>query len=124
MSPGPGDRGRRRLGARGEDAAAAWYEARGHEILDRNWRGEGGEIDLVVAAGSVVVFCEVKTRRSDAFGAPAEAVTLVKQARIRRLAAQWLRATRVTAGAVRFDVAAVRAIRGYAPQVDVLESAF
>ena len=66
---------RRALGAAGEDVAAAWYRAAGYEVLARNWRCREGELDLVVAGSGVVVFCEVKTRRGDAFGLPSEAVT-------------------------------------------------
>jgi putative endonuclease len=69
------------------------------------------------------VFCEVKSRTGDRFGQPVEAVTPVKQAKIRRLAARWLREHPVTAGArradLRFDVATVLGDR-----LDVLESAF
>lgn len=67
-----------------------------------------------------LVFCEVKTRRSVAFGSPAEAVTGAKQARIRRLAARWL-AERSTAGSgpIRFDVVAILPDR-----LDVIEAAF
>ena len=50
---------------------AAWYQARGYEVLARNWRCREGELDLVVAEGRLYVFCEVKTRTTDEFGARA-----------------------------------------------------
>lgn len=125
----PGGR-RQRLGARGEQLAADWYVARGYTVIARNWRCREGELDLVVARGGVLVFCEVKTRSSDRFGVPAEAVTFAKQRRLRTLAAQFL-AERATGGdndpgwdgrirrGIRFDVAAVTGGR-----VDVIEAAF
>jgi len=114
---------RRRLGASGEAAAAAWYEARGYEIVDRNWRVREGEIDLVVRNRHVIVFCEVKTRSSDRFGVPAESVTVSKQRRLRTLAARWLAAHPALRGEVRFDVASVTPA-GNVPIVAVLEAAF
>ncbi len=98
---------RRDLGARGEALVAAWYEARGCSVVDRNWRVREGEIDLVVADGSSIVFCEVKTRTTDLFGSPAAAVTPVKQRRLRVLAAKWLAASGRPPCPVRFDVASV-----------------
>ncbi len=117
------------LGARGEDAAVAWYAGASYEVLDRNWRCAEGEIDVVArsAAGDVVVFCEVKTRSSASFGSPFEAVTPAKQRRVRMLAVRWLRSAR-SPGAryerVRFDVAAVTPGPGGALEVEVLEDAF
>ncbi len=111
---------RRRLGRSGEELAADWYVAQGYNVLARNWRCAQGELDLVVARGPVVVFSEVKARSTDRFGAPAEAVTPAKQARIRRLAARWMaEAVPRRHGAVRFDVAAVTD-----GQVEVIEGAF
>ncbi len=115
---------RRALGAAGEDAVATWYEVAGYEVLDRNWRCRDGELDLVLAGPGVVVFCEVKTRRSDTFGTPAEAVTREKQLRIRRLAIQWLKERNARARSLRFDVASVRKHPGQAPVIEVLEAAF
>jgi putative endonuclease len=113
------------LGDAGEDLVARWYADAGYRVLDRNWRCREGELDVVVARESVLVFCEVKTRRSTAFGSPAEAVTVTKQRRIRTLAMRWLDAhPEARARTLRFDVASVLAERGRAPVVDVIESAF
>ncbi|MBS1846729.1 MAG: YraN family protein, partial [Actinobacteria bacterium] len=98
---------RRALGVSGESAAAAAYERAGYQVLDRNWRCREGEIDLVVARADRIVFCEVKTRTSTAFGSPASAVTPVKQRRIRRLALRWLAEHDEHRRDLRFDVAAV-----------------
>ena len=110
---------RRALGARGEEAVAAWYEARGYQVVARNWRCSAGELDLVARKGRTVVFCEVKTRSSAAFGTPAEAVTRRKQLRLRHLAVAWLDGAGAPARDLRFDVASV-----LAGQVEVLEGAF
>jgi putative endonuclease len=114
---------RQRLGALGEDAAKRWYEARGYEIVDRNWRVREGEVDLVARRGSMIVFCEVKTRSSDRFGVPVESVTATKQRRLRTLAGRWLAVHPAQRGDVRFDVASVTPA-GESPAVDVIESAF
>jgi len=71
------------LGRSGEERVADWYLGHGYEVVARNWRCPGGELDIVVARGRMVVFCEVKTRTSDRFGTPLESVTRAKQARIR-----------------------------------------
>lgn len=112
------DLSNRARGQWGEDLAAAHYRRRGDEILDRNWRSPTGELDLVVAHGDVIVFSEVKTRRTDAFGPAAAAVTVAKQRRIRRLAVEWLRA-HDRAGTIRFDVVAITG-----STVEVIEDAF
>ena len=111
---------RRALGARGEEIAAAWYEARGYEVVTRNWRCREGEIDLIVRSAGTYVFCEVKTRTTDAFGAPVEAVTRTKQMRVRRLAARWLEEEApVRPREIRFDVASV-----LGGTIEVVEGAF
>jgi putative endonuclease len=116
---------RRALGAAGEEAVARWYAAAGYDVIDRNWRCRAGEIDLVLARDRVLVFCEVKTRRSTAFGVPAEAVTVTKQRRLRTLAMQWLDAhPRSRTGTLRFDVASVLATRDGPPVIEVIEGAF
>ena len=103
---------RARFGRAGEDAAAAWLRRAGYRILDRNYRCPFGEIDIVAAKDDVVAFCEVKTRGTDRFGIPAEAVTPRKQARLRRLAARWLREHTCTRAEIRLDVVSVIARDG------------
>ena len=103
----------------GEDLAARWYLRHGYEVLARNWRCEHGELDLVLGAPGLVVFCEVKARASAEFGGPQGAVNHDKQRRLRRLAAVWLATERPAGVTVRFDVAAV--VNG---RIDVIENAF
>lgn len=119
---------REQLGARGEELAAAFLEARGYRIAARNWRPGtaelSGELDLVAVRGGVVAFVEVKTRRSEAFGGPFAAVTWSKQARIRALAAVFLRSAGLAARTVRFDVIGIVARVGQPPVVQHIPGAF
>jgi putative endonuclease len=111
---------RRDLGVSGEDLAAAWYEANGYTIVARNWRCRDGELDLIVRQGRRFIFCEVKARTTDAFGAPIEAITRTKQQRLRRLAARWIEeGDGPRPVEIRFDVASV-----LAGNIEVLEGAF
>jgi putative endonuclease len=95
------------LGAHGEQVAAAYLTDAGLRLLDRNWRCREGELDIVAREGDALVFCEVKTRRGTGFGHPVEAVTAVKQRRLRLLAQRWLAAHHEHASDVRFDVVGV-----------------
>lgn len=95
------------VGRYGEDVAARHLVELGYQLLHRNWRCELGEIDIVARDGDCLVVCEVKTRRSTAFGHPAEAVTARKAVRLRRLAARWLQETGLHPPQVRIDVVAV-----------------
>jgi putative endonuclease len=99
--------------------AARWYEEHGYVVVDRNWRCRDGEIDLVLTRARLLVFCEVKTRSSDAYGSPAAAVTPAKQARLRKLGMRWIDAQQMRPGTIRFDVACV-----IGREVRVIESAF
>ena len=110
----------RAYGDEGEGLAAAWYEARGYTVVARKWRCRDGELDLILRRDRMVIFCEVKRRRTVRYGTPAEAITTEKKQRIRHLAARWLRESQgPRAGEIRFDVAAV--LDG---EVTVLEGAF
>ena len=103
----------------GEQLAAAWYRGHGYEVVACNWRCPLGELDLIVRRGRLLVVCEVKARRTDAFGPAAAAVGPAKQQRIRRLAAVWLATSRQRWAEVRFDVVAITGER-----LEVVERAF
>ena len=77
-------------GAWAEDLAVAHLESHGLEVLHRNYRIRGGEIDIVMRDGTVLVFVEVKQRSSTAFGGALEAVTAQKMNLLRRAALQYL----------------------------------
>jgi len=111
--------GNKQTGIDGESLAAAWYEARGYEVLAKNWRCRQGELDLVLRNGRQVVFCEVKKRMGVAFGTPAEAVTHEKRQRIRHLAARWLEDAKPRPAEIRFDVVAV-----LGDEIEVVQGAF
>ncbi|MFE1644919.1 YraN family protein [Microbacterium sp. P01] len=80
------------LGRAGEDRAARYLETLGFTVLDRNWRASDGEIDIVAGSTDVLAVVEVKTRRSEGFGHPFEAIDARKRRRLRRLAFAWLAA--------------------------------
>lgn len=96
------------VGRFGEQLAAQRLTEAGMQILERNWRCREGELDIVAQDGHELVVVEVKTRSSDAFGVPAQAVTGAKAARIRTLTMLWLAGHRERSWPViRFDVVAV-----------------
>ncbi|HSE70002.1 MAG TPA: YraN family protein [Nocardioidaceae bacterium] len=106
------------LGAYGEALAARHLVEQGMVLLDRNWRCDAGEIDLVLREGRVLVVCEVKTRSSTAYGSPLEGVTTRKAARLRRLAARWLTEHGLRPDEVRIDLVGVLLPRGGRPEMD------
>jgi putative endonuclease len=108
----------------GERAAWETYRRRGYRLVARNWTSPLGEIDLVVARGDVLVFCEVKARTSSRLGGPHEAVTTAKQRRIRHLAAAFVAAERPRVADFRFDVASVTVHGRGPPDVHLFEDAF
>ncbi|WP_239310638.1 MULTISPECIES: YraN family protein [unclassified Frankia] len=112
------------LGRFGEDTAVRYLLQGGMEILDRNWRCAAGEIDIVARDGLCLVFCEVKTRSSDRYGTPAQAVVAGKAARIRRVAAQWLHDHEHELAVLRFDVVEVYRRRDSPIRVEHLRGAF
>lgn len=80
------------LGRAGEQRAAAHLSSLGYTILDRNWRCAQGEIDIVASRAGSLSIVEVKTRRSEAFGHPFEAIDERKRRRLWRLAFAWAQA--------------------------------
>lgn len=98
------------LGNQGESFAAEHLQRRGCRILTRNYRCKIGEIDIVAEDHGTLVFVEVKTRRSDRCGTPAEAVHYRKQQKIVQTAYWYLREHRMENSRCRFDVLEVYAV--------------
>ena len=94
----------KRLGERGEDAAAAYLERIGLTVVERNWRCPSGEIDIVALDEDVLVLCEVKTRKGVSKGTPEESVTPAKQKRYKRLASAYVQFAALEPVEMRFDV--------------------
>jgi putative endonuclease len=107
------------LGARGERLAAQWYRANGYQVVARNWTCDIGELDLVVRRGNELVIAEVKTRMTERFGSPFEAVGVAKQRKLRALASTWLSGSSEYFEEVRFDVVSI-----IGNNVSVIQAAF
>ena len=119
--------GRLGVGSEGERAAKTYLQAQGFRILHENYTTPLGEIDLIAQEGEVVVFVEVKARRSAEFGPPQASVTLAKQRQIVKVAELFLqRHRRLSRAACRFDVVAVT-FAGYEaskPEILLIRDAF
>lgn len=108
------------LGRAGEDRAARYLQSLGYALLDRNWRTRDGELDLVMTREGELIVVEVKTRSSEGFGHPLEAVDSRKQARLWRLAMAWIAAHPAAAQGRRLRIDAI-AITGRDPASAALE---
>ncbi len=109
---------RQALGAYGERVAERHLVAQGMVLLDRNWRCDAGELDLVLREGPTLVVCEVKTRSGTTHGSPLEGVTAEKAQRLRRLAARWVEAHAVHPPEIRIDLVGVLRPRSGPATVD------
>ena len=127
----PGGHGNQWLGRYGEQQAVRYLESTGYRVLERNWRCRHGEIDIVAEYiahrvgphGAPLVFIEVKTRTSNAFGHPFEAITAGKLRRMHVLARLWCAAHPGVGprSTVRLDVIGILAPGGKLPQIEHLE---
>ena len=117
-------RARQSLGRYGEDLACRELRRRGYAILARRFRTRFGEVDIVAKDGGTLVFVEVKTRRSTAFGGATAAVNAAKQRRLVNMARSYLLGLAGAAPPCRFDVVGVTAGAGRPPVVEVVRDAF
>lgn len=113
------------LGQSGGDFAVRYLRRKNYRIIKRNFRTKIGEIDIIASTGKTLVFCEVKTRLSRAYGHPIEAVTPSKQQTIRKVAELYLAMAKDVSGfdSVRFDVISILSA-GSSLEVTHLENAF
>jgi len=115
---------RRRLGQEGESAAEAYLRQKGYRIVARNLRLSVGELDVVAEDGQVLVFVEVKARRTDAFGGAIHAVHQRKQEKLIRLAAQYLARHHIKDRLCRFDVVLLQGTDTVGSQIEHIQNAF
>ncbi len=108
-------------GRYGEERAIEHLLGLGYEIIEKNHRIRRGEIDIIARHRGDIVFVEVKTRKSENFGTPAEAVNFRKQGKLRILAAAWLSSKGLSDAPCRFDVVSYT-LDG--EKMEVIENAF
>jgi putative endonuclease len=108
-------------GRGGENIACAYLKSKGYRVLSRNFTTEAGEIDVIFTDENTLIFGEVKTRFSDGYGFPAEAVTYRKRAAINRVASQYIKKFMLFGADVRFDIIEVYASEN---RVNHIENAF
>jgi putative endonuclease len=94
-------------GRLGEDEAVEYLAKKGYSIVTRNYRFGRGEIDIIAQDGEILVFVEVKARRSSSYGEPEDAVTGPKQKQIRKTAEGYLFEYSIEGVPCRFDVVAI-----------------
>jgi putative endonuclease len=102
----------KQLGTKGEDIAANHLEGQGVKIIERNWKCQAGEADIIARDNEDLVFIEVKTRSSTSAGFPEEAVTREKRRKYERIAMDYLFTHDLPSARVRFDVMALMVAEG------------
>ena len=113
----------RKQGDEGEQIAMRHLKRLGFEIVEMNYHFGHGEIDIVAKDGDTLVFCEVKTRKSDEYGDPEYAITPRKQQQIRKVALGYLVEHEIKDQECRFDVVAIRMFGG-PPKINYIKNAF
>ena len=112
-----------KFGTQSEALAAHYLELKGYRILENNYRNRIGEIDIIAKEGPVLVFVEVKARKTGRYGSPKNAVTEAKQLKISKTALAYLKKTGQLNRKARFDVVAIDA-RYSPPDIEVVKNAF
>ncbi|MFZ1080385.1 MAG: YraN family protein [Candidatus Kryptoniota bacterium] len=111
------------LGTKGENLASDFLKRNGFEIIERNFRYDRGEIDIIARKGKLITFCEVKTRTSSAYGGGETAVNFRKQQQIRKVAEGYIAERELDDYDFRFDVIVVEIRRG-STSIRIIENAF
>ena len=111
------------VGKKGESAAVRHLKKQGYKIIEQNYRTKAGEIDIIAREKKTLVFVEVKTRRSTAYGSPKWAVTPKKQKAISMAALYYLKMTDQTQADARFDVVSI-IFQGEDTRIELVRNAF
>lgn len=112
-----------RTGKQGEDIAIRHLQKLGYQILERNYRCPLGEIDIVAREGKAIIFVEVKSRKTEAFGEPEQAVGKAKQKKMSLLSLYYLEQNRCSSRDARFDVVAVKMLPS-GTEIKLIRNAF
>jgi len=110
-------------GKKGEALAVTYLENKGYTILETNWRFSRAEVDIIAMHGEILVFVEVKTRSSDYFGEPEEAVTERKKVLLTDAASMYMEKINHD-WEIRFDIISVLLKDVNKPQISHFEDAF
>ena len=110
-------------GQEGEQLAVRHLKRLGYRIICRNYRSPLGEIDIIARHRGVLVFVEVKSRRTETFGSPKLAVTSAKQRKLSQVAWHYLQQHNLTEASARFDVVTISRMQS-SPHLEVIEKAF
>ncbi|HFQ82117.1 MAG TPA: YraN family protein [Desulfobacterales bacterium] len=112
------------LGREGERLAGLYLQKSGYRIIERNFRFRGGEIDIIARQGEYLVFVEVKTRSTLAYGVPAAAVDVRKQWQIIQTARFYMAKHHIKEVAMRFDVVAILLPKSGKTLIELIPHAF
>jgi putative endonuclease len=115
---------RRDTGILGEKIASNFLKKRGYHIEEANYRCPEGEVDLIARHQDYLVFIEVRTKRSQAFGTPEESITATKEERLKNVAAYYQQTHDALPQQCRIDVVAIELdSRGRPSRIELIENA-
>lgn len=117
---------KQKKGNYGEDLAVKFLQEKGYDIVERNYRYGHGEIDIVAKIKDILVFVEVKFRKSLEFGPPELAITRTKQKQVRKIAELYIydKGEKIDFEDARIDVIAILKLPNESPQINHIENAF
>ncbi|MBF0483733.1 MAG: YraN family protein [Candidatus Omnitrophica bacterium] len=115
---------RKEFGKRGEDLAVAYLLDQGYEIIKVNYRKRSGEVDIVANDKDYLCFIEVKTRHTDEYGTPLEAITAFKQRQLIKIAKMYIADNELEDSAVRFDVVGIMVYPDSSNEINLIKDAF
>jgi len=107
------------LGRRGENLSVEFLKKQGYKIMERNYRCTLGEVDIIAKEKNVLCFVEVKTRKTEEYGLPEEAIDWHKQRKLAKVALTYLKEKKINKQDLRFDVVSV-----YPDRIELIKDAF
>jgi len=115
---------RKELGRKGEEVAVAFLKNQGYKIIERNYRCQRGEIDIVARDKEGIAFIEVKTRKSLKYGLPEEAISFYKRKHLVKAGLNYLHRYRLREINARFDVVSILMEREKVKEIQLIKNAF